>query len=254
MKELHVLSIDFDFFQNTTEYIIRNCYPDGIDLPTAITKLTWSSHYANPKSAKLLSEVTTNKKQLEELKDIIDSNCLENTPLMCTNSHKHIYDFIKTFMETSEDKIEHVYVTNLDMHHDAFNKDDEVDCGNWAYHVKKDFPDCHIKWIANAISEDMYGIEENIFDSIETNLKSLQDETFDMIFVCRSDTWLPPHLDNDFDDLLYYLVASFPNNQVEMAIEQPRYDKSFEEQIAHQKDMFVKMKEKINKKYGTRKE
>lgn len=220
MEKLNVLSIDFDFFQNVSEDVILNCYPDGIDLPTAITMPTWASHYANPEVEKQLLTVTPRTNEINTLKDIINSNCSKETSFMAANSHVHVYEFIKNLVK--ENQPEKLNIVNIDMHHDCFNDNEKVDCGNWISHIVKNFDNCSIQWIANPISKDAYGLGKKEFDFIKTDFKSIEKMKFDAVFLCRSDTWLPPHLDNYFDDFLYELVALFPNNMVEESIQEPR--------------------------------
>lgn len=240
MEKLNILSIDFDFFQNVSAEVMLSCYPDGIDLPTSLTIMTWASHYGHPETEKKLMRITPKIEMIEELKSIISQNCDKNTPMMAANSHVHIYDFIKEQIDIHNPKS--VYIANLDMHHDCFNSDTELDCGNWVGYAMKDFPNCQVQWIANPISKEIYDFDETEFLPAKTDLSIIKDKHFDAVFLCRSDTWLPPHLDESFDDLLYYLVSRFPNNKVEKCIQNPR---DMEEHIEMEKklrEMYIKRK------------
>ena len=42
---MNILSIDFDYFQNVTKDKIH-LYPDGIDLGTTLSEITWGCKYA----------------------------------------------------------------------------------------------------------------------------------------------------------------------------------------------------------------
>lgn len=220
MEKLNILSIDFDFFQNVSSEVMLSCYPDGIDLPTELTVMTWASHYAHSETGKKLLEITPKTEMIEELKSIIQKNCNKYTPFMAANSHVHIYDFIKEQIDVHKSK--DVYIANLDMHHDCFNQDTKLDCGNWVGYAMKDFPNCQVQWIANPISKEIYNFDSSKFLPMETNFSTIENKHFDAIFLCRSDTWLPPHLDESFDDLLYYLARRFPNNRVEGCVQEPR--------------------------------
>jgi hypothetical protein len=188
------------------------CYPDGLDLPTDLTKLTWMSHYMT--SEKELKSVTIDEDRLNEIKDIINAQ-KSRSKAMIVNSHVHIYDFIMKNMP----KFEACSIYNIDMHHDLFNNSEKLDCGNWISHVKEDIENCNITWIANEASDDIYGVK-NL--PIEHDFKSIKDKKFDLIFLCRSDTWLPPHLDPYFDDLYNVIIKKFHTTIVDPQIKEPR--------------------------------
>jgi hypothetical protein len=142
MKELNILSIDFDFFQNVKKVkTLLHCYPDGVDLPSQITAITWASRYLC--FEKELLEITADTAKIKEITEIVRKNCNVQTPVMVTNSHVHIYEFIKDLIDTNEP--DSTYIVNIDMHHDTVNGNKELDCGNWISHVKKDFDNCEVQ-------------------------------------------------------------------------------------------------------------
>lgn len=51
----HILSIDFDFFQNVTPETLEH-YPDGVDVSTEMSTLIWSLCYANQKKTNQLKK------------------------------------------------------------------------------------------------------------------------------------------------------------------------------------------------------
>ena len=128
-QRLRVLSIDFDYFQVVDKDTVQSCYPDGIDLDTNLSTVVWASHYAIPSQKEKLDKVFCNQEELRLIRHILNNNCKATAPVCIANSHVHIYDFIKKNMEsfgaTSVD------VTNVDMHHDLFNDNPYLDCGNW---------------------------------------------------------------------------------------------------------------------------
>ena len=208
-KTLKVLSIDFDFFQKTTVNLLMN-YPDGVDLPTEITELTWSSHYSHNYNE--LITVKIDESKLNQLYKILAKQN-NNIPVMIVQSHKHIYDFILRNRKNN-DKVQ---VFNIDMHHDCFGaKDRSLDCGNWVLHLKRNLPDFKITWITQKEGLKLYNNPHNI--PVEFTFNKIRDKKFDMIFLCRSDTWLPPHLDEYFTHLASYIVTYFTNVQGEKSI------------------------------------
>ena len=222
-KILNILSIDFDFFQIIDTATIFECYPDGLDLPTKLTELTWAGHYQSTyrNDRERLLNVKVNEKLLEDVKDLAINNAKNsNIPLLVANSHKHIYKFIEDEMHTG--KYSGISIYNLDMHPDYKNKNAEIDCGNWLGMAVKNFPNCKATWVINPISLDL-AYEDNYkgLHRVKT-LKSLKDKTFDMVYLCRSDNWTPPHLDNHFNELFYEISYNLTNVRAENSIMQPR--------------------------------
>lgn len=219
---MKVLSIDFDYFQDVTKDQLK-LYPDGVDLPTYLTECTWGSHYAS--NGKELRQIGIRHDELEKVKEIL-KNQDPNIPVMIANSHVNIYDFIYTYA----DGCANLDITHIDMHHDFINKSPKLDCGNWLSHIMQEFkPTCKttVKWIANPISVDIFGLDDILakrkeFGEIEDTLDSIANTQYDMVFMCRSDTWTPPHLDSYFSELCDLITSHFDDVLTEKGITQPR--------------------------------
>lgn len=207
-KNLRVLSIDFDLFQMVSTDILANTYPDGIDLKTEISKIVWLQYYANPRTYRELIKVKINRSLIEELKKFITNSCRDLHPdILISNSHLNIYPFIHEYINDGD--YEKLYIDHLDMHHDLFNGNSKVDCGNWLAHIRKEIP-TDVRWIHNRTSEEMYN--EKTFKKIrkqlkESTLADIKDHKWDIIFLCRSDAWFPPHLDGAFERFAKFLMA-----------------------------------------------
>ena len=94
-KVLNVLSIDFDFFQIVDTDTIYSCYPDGVDLPTKITEITWANHYQIPYSdgREQLLNVAVDDKLIKDTISLAINNARNSSiPFLAANSHKHIYE------------------------------------------------------------------------------------------------------------------------------------------------------------------
>ena len=156
-----------------------------------------------------------------------------NCPVMIANSHSHIYGFIQSYLRGT------AQITNIDMHHDIINDNAELDCGNWISKLIKDkviaksSPKEYnsIRWIANPISLDTYGLSEDLDPQMQKTLANLCqcksiadiiDEKFDIIYLARSDNWSPPHLDTYFCDLVKKIKERFFDIVVERGIDKPR--------------------------------
>lgn len=214
---MKVLSIDFDYFQKVSASVAMT-YPDGHDFCGDLSSQIWSTHYANQD---LKNEVKLPNGEVLKMKNII----LNQDPAikgMVSHTHLHIYDFIHENVPLDET----LEVVNIDMHHDMFNENPEVDCGNWVSHIMKEYDKASLKWIANRISKSVYGIDqkEQLYKLIETKLDSIKNEKFDLIFLCRSDMWLPPHLDYAFNDLANVVLTRFSHVKYTNVCLKPRYD------------------------------
>lgn len=229
MKEtaLNVLSIDWDYFQSVSEKTVRECYPDGIDQNTQMSEIIWGAKYA---SFPEISDITVLEQEIKNIKTLL-KNQKPNTPVMIANSHVHIYDFIQQHRDQKK-----INLTNIDMHHDIINDNEDMDCGNWIHHLIKN--KCiqspiaaSFKWIHNPISFSMCGFGENDPDEFQktiekidggTEIKPIMDQQYNMIFLARSDIWSPPHLDFEFQKLIYTIAKHFNTVISEENIAKPR--------------------------------
>lgn len=210
MEEIKkILSIDFDYFQVADKEVF-GFYPDGIDLPTQVSTFVWGTHYAANED--ILKTVLPDNPKLTEIKDILGRQSYY-TPIQIRQSHKHIYDFIIKQYPNCKEKL---HIVNIDMHHDCFNNNPKLDCGNWIKHIKEYYEKCQVDWIANKVSVEVYGIQDL---PIQYDFSKIKDMKFDLIYLCRSDNWLPPHLDESFDDLRIFCMSQFYNVTCEACIE-----------------------------------
>ena len=210
-----VLSIDFDFFANVTQDELM-CYPDGVDLPTELTELVWALHYASNRN--ILKNIDIDKNLYRELTYIINSQSI-STPVLITNSHVHAFDFIEQHFDNKR-----IMLTNIDWHHDIINNNPEMDCGNWIKFLKEKYPDAILQWITRKASVDCYGLTDEEIKKmfIEFDFSSIEHTQFDAIFLCRSDSWTPPHLDKYFDNLIKNCFSAFFDAKIEKCVAQPR--------------------------------
>lgn len=213
----NVLSIDFDYFVNVTSNYIFH-YPDAIDLHNInVNQIIWSDHYGYVPD---LYNININKKLIKNIKHIID-NQNHTIPVLITESHVDIFDFIMRFWN----KNENMHITNIDFHHDMFNGNQTLDCGNWIQFVKQEVNnhgyEMGLRWIARQESLKIFGIESDkrmkrIYEQkiISTDLSIINNQQFDIIFLCRSDPWTPPHLDKHFIDLIDFITDYSPFGNV----------------------------------------
>lgn len=231
MNDVKILSIDWDYFQNVKKEIIRKCYPDGIDMPTDLSTIIWASKYAAFPDLKQNATLRADEYQI--LTKILKKQSTA-IPVTIVNSHMYAYDFVKNISDKHHTKIE---LVNVDMHHDIVNNNDELDCGNWIQHlIENHYIKSPIikslKWINHPISFDTYGFldpddSQEFKDVIEkinggTSLSVIENETFDGIFIARSDNWSPPHLDGYFNKLIKHIFNHFTEVIIEKSVETQR--------------------------------
>ena len=64
-------------------------------------------------------------------------------------------------------------------------------------------------------------------------LESIKDRKFDIVFLCRSDNWLPPHLDNEFQELVDFIVRKFKTIRIDPQVKKAREIDNEIEKITH---------------------
>ncbi len=217
---IKILSIDFDYFQKVSKETLE-IYPVGIDRSTEISEIIWNSLYHD--YADILQKVTVMHDELDKLKKILLYQRTD-IPVMAANSHRHIYDFIHDYVSADKE----LCVVNADMHHDMFNDNDTVDCGNWLKFIYQEYR-TKLLWICNPVSKEMYGIAEqdctakkSLYKLLPESLDIISGKQFDMIFLCRSDIWTPPHLDCYFSELCEIMQRHFDEVCIHDCITQER--------------------------------
>ena len=230
---LRVLSVDFDYFINADISFKIKYFPDGLELVNeTVDRIVWANHYA---FAKRVGEdflsIGVDMESLEYVRDIILGQ--HNSTIVIADSHEHIYDFVKdSYCDGNSINIE---VYNIDFHHDVYNyesviDDENVNCGNWLRAL-----------IDNDIISSAYWLCRNDSDKRGNDgycaiitLEELPRENFDLVFICKSSSWTPPHLDEFFVD--YLVTPVFQNRSryegaFQKGIDKSRYDDNFIEMI-----------------------
>lgn len=244
-KKFKVLSIDFDYFvKMSADQMVL--FPDPIDLPTELSTFVWASTYAYNKNK--IEKIAINKSAISKMRQIIKSNRNvwdDDCTTMITNSHKHIYDFITKKYKPKRDG--QLIIYNIDMHHDMYPISSNVDCGNWATHIKKKYKNSEITWIQNRISNELFPPNYEKPDHITKNFDCIQNEQFDLIFLCRSDNWLPPHLDCEFQKLKDTITENFLRSYIDSQILEPRDVKPIAEQLRSEHNKFLETQKMMQK-------
>lgn len=213
MNTLKVLSIDMDFFQNVDMDTLIDCYPDGHDFKSFfLSAMIWHSRYSNPYCNEALLKVSCPEDKLNDLKEILTKQD-KTSRVLVSQSHLDIYNFIHDEFATRG--CTDVEIVNIDMHHDMFKDNPySVDCGNWLDAIREQL--CtSVTWISHPISaEGMDDVSGEDVEVIVNNLDPIKNKQFDIIFLCRSDMWYAPHLDDKFYEVVDLLLDTFADTVV----------------------------------------
>lgn len=217
---LNILSIDWDYFFDATEDQRIFLFPDNPNelLPDHAKKRIWASYYAM--SEEYASKVAN--KPLEKIKvDPLIYKVVKaiKNPLAfaVSESHTRAYYYIKDLL--SNELEDCVNLLNIDYHHDCGGHDEglpNVHCGNWLKRLMDEVDGTYV-WLGRKDSDKCENIRKLKFIS-DYNAANIENTLWDMVFICRSDMWSPPHLDKeftkifkplaetDFEECLYYAV------------------------------------------------
>lgn len=185
---MRILSIDFDYFIDTTIEVRDNCFPDGYDnFSPAMTQFIWNSRYDFYedilKNIGLIADYGTMCEFLANLK---------GGKVLIADSHREIQNF---FSEIKAD--EELEIINIDFHHDMYvTGGDTLDCGNWLRFLVDLKPDANVTWVRREDS-DVESLDGDFPYHHTTDISEVHGE-FDLIFICFSSPWTPPHLLDDF--------------------------------------------------------
>lgn len=188
---MRILSIDFDYFVDTDMNTRLMYFPDGNDnLSIEMNKFIWDIHYRDKEDLKNIGIIKDYDTMCEFL------NTLKTGRFLYADSHREIEKF---FSEIRPD--EDLELINVDFHHDMFvTGGNELDCGNWLRFLVELKPDAKITWIRREDSDT-----DSLFGEFPYNhtsdISKVHGE-FDLVFICFSSPWSPPHLYDKFIDMV----------------------------------------------------
>jgi hypothetical protein len=188
-----ILSIDWDFFLNCP-IELRMKFEQEVE-----DNEQWGKIY---KKFKCLKN-STNIKKLDYdfiVKFINNQNCPE---IYMSNDHGILYDLIdrkfNNYVDDEEENVE-LNITNIDFHHDCYTSilgNTPLNCASWlsCLYEENNF-NINSLWIGHNNSYDFW--EASYIDKYSTNIKNIKNSSYDIIFICKSKEYMPPHLDIDF--------------------------------------------------------
>lgn len=191
---MKILSIDWDYFINASKSDRIMYFPDGgnENLCEGIQNVIWGCRYLN-KNLK-----TFGVSELEFIEKVLLENSKNSDIIkVCVReSHKDIYPFITSKRKSLKD----VEIYNIDFHHDAYDFNEGVDCGNWALRCSE--LGAKVFWLGRDDSDTGYG--EGVLSRVSED--AIMKQEFTHIFLCRSSMWSPPHLDKYFIELINFMI------------------------------------------------
>ena len=172
-----MLSIDFDYFIDTDFYTRTEEFPECGEEYESIIEPCWNDSY---KDFPHLKEIGVIPEYYEVLDFIRKSGMKVNHTL----SHAYAFQYAEGMDE----------VVNVDFHHDLYiGSGVHLDCSNWARIFLEDNPEANYLWVHREDSDT-----ETIFGEIETpkttDLNEVFKRDYDILFVCFSPGFTPPHL------------------------------------------------------------
>ena len=226
-RPLNILSLDFDYFLkfDNDDTSVLSEFPDGTESFLQYNDAVWATHLAHKEVEDKIKTVKCNEDELAKV-SVFLNDCKANIPVMIANSHVHIYDFILSHAKPGQE----LRILNLDFHHDAYTALQELNCGNWVLKLKERISNPVVyQWITSdngwncaegSIPRFVQGAYR--FKTFKDYLSWNKEYKPDLIFLCRSDLWVPPHLDVYFDILMRFMASHFNNVTGEQRITKPR--------------------------------
>ena len=201
MGRVNVLSIDWDYFIGCDCLTRLMKFPDGgnENLSPWLQTLVWNTRYndlyLHTKGAESLSSIPVFDPAYKDMCKFLRSSRRIRT--YAAESHSMIYPLVEDLFN----KYDEVEVWNLDFHHDMFvTGGNSLDCGNWLRFFADLKPDANITWVRREDSDT-----DSLFGEFPyhhtTHISEIQGE-FDLVFLCFSSPWTPPHLYDKFVEMV----------------------------------------------------
>lgn len=246
---LNVLSIDYDYFMKfkDDDISVLSSFPDGTEAFINLSDIIWTTRLASDYDADNIAKVSCNTDELFEVWKFL-SKQRKSTPVLIVNSHVHIYEFVKEHMKNKDS----VRVVNMDFHHDAYDiyeKNKGVNCGNWVNFLDREYS-MEYDWITSDCGWKAASEKPAILDG-RPRYRNLEDFRIanpkfrpDIIFICRSDCWTPPHMDRCFVNLAFDVCGRFSNIMGDGRVLKTR---NLDSLVKQQREIYAKMHEQYRK-------
>lgn len=223
LHRLKVLSIDYDYFSNVDAETIAHCYPDGVDLTSQLSMYVWANRYSELNGQKAIMDSIKNSELLLHSIHKVLWDQQRTTKCVIANSHRHIYQAIESMVRPGQG----IDIDHIDFHHDCREETtDEIDCGNWCRVIMNDHPGTCVTWFTRLAGYDAQQKPNDLYKLLPIvqfdTLDMIQKKNYDLVFICRSDAWTPPHLDKQFEELVTICSAIFSKVDCQVCVSKPR--------------------------------
>ena len=200
MKRYRVLSIDFDYFINANIEQRNELFTNGSDeMPKELLNQLWNESYTKHPEIKNIGVIN---QYHSVYKFLMNGDYKLNKNVFTAESHKDIVPYIKGLdLDTV------LEITNIDFHHDYyhyFSREHDWNCGNWLrkiYEEDRFTVNTDIIWVKRSDS-DIRLLGGTFPHTIKQYLPPILRKKYDLIFICLSPEWTPPHLNKYYDDLV----------------------------------------------------
>ena len=189
---MNILSIDFDYFIDTDITVRSEIFPSGEDADAETVRKLWQEAYAAHPEIREIGVIPAYDLLCRKLPALVEGA----KAFASADSHRDIYDFICSHCPAEPQVKSEIRIVNVDFHHDNYCMyGGRVTCANWlrkiieAYHI----PSENICWVRREDSETS-SLEGEFPYLMTTDLSGVLSGEYDLIFVCLSPEWTPPHL------------------------------------------------------------
>lgn len=200
---INVLSIDFDYFIDTSVEVRNTCFPYAEDTAEAEeVNRRWEQSYRDYPN---LCEIGLIR-DYDLIQDYLGTIIRKHAPIvMVRESHRELYEAVRQ----RANRIERL--VNVDFHHDWYCMygGGEVTCANWLRKLEEVFPPIRdMVWVKRADSETDCLAGKFPYHMTE-DIRSVMERTdYGLIYLCYSPEWTPPHLRDAFLQLSAACIAA----------------------------------------------
>lgn len=209
---LNFLSVDWDYFIGADNQQRLLHFPDtpNENYPKYLQDFIWHSRYADDSE---IEKIAVNPLAYKF------ADMVRYVPKVCVcDSHKYAYTF--ALMELTERNEKSINLLNIDFHSDWRKDEKDLDCGNWLTWLMKQIKG-NYTWLG--YKDSYYPRPKELKFLTDFNRCRIDKTKWDVLFICRSDMWSPPHLDEKFTKIFKPIVDS-KDGVVQCGIWESRYN------------------------------
>ncbi|MCD7825217.1 MAG: hypothetical protein LUH14_04555 [Clostridiaceae bacterium] len=186
---MNILSIDFDFFIDTTITTRNTIFPSAEDAEPSAVKKQWDLVYQHHPAVKKIGVIPA----YDSFCSLLPSLAASATSRIA-DSHREIYPFITA--QNPPEQQEPIRIMHVDFHHDNYCMyGSTLTCANWLRKIAEKYT-CrfdNVTWVRREDSETV-SLEGDFPYCSTTDFQCVFKEHYDLIFLCLSPEWTPPHL------------------------------------------------------------